>query len=56
MLLGILAAVWLFDLYAGVSQTPAQTVSATILDWSRKWPMLPFAAGCLIGHLFWPSQ
>lgn len=56
LLLGVLASVWLFDLYAGVHQEPAQTVSATLLEWSRRWPMLPFAIGVLIGHLFWPSE
>ena len=56
MLLAVLAAVWIFDLVVGISATPAHTVSAVILEWSKRWPMLPFAVGCLIGHLFWQSN
>lgn len=31
------------------------TVSEVLLAWSRRHPVIPLAAGILIGHLFWPQ-
>jgi hypothetical protein len=31
------------------------TVSAFLLNFSKRFPIVPFAGGVLIGHLFWPN-
>lgn len=30
------------------------TVSAHVRDYGHKFPLVPFAAGVLVGHWFWP--
>lgn len=60
-----LAFVWLvgtfflligYDIYAVIKNKP--TVSWIIFDTSRRWPVIPFLAGFMIGflmgHLFFP--
>lgn len=52
----VIAAVWVYDTIAGVRGKPLETVSATLLEWSQTWPILPLAVGIVLGHLFWPSK
>lgn len=56
LFLGIVFAVWLFDIFAGLNERPQDTVSAVLFDWSRDFPILPLAVGVLLGHLFWPQR
>lgn len=42
-----------WDVYAAMSTTEP-TISALTL-WFSKHPVVPFAAGVLGGHLFWPQ-
>jgi hypothetical protein len=51
-LLFSLSVVGAWDIAAGLGWVAGPTVSALIRDWAIKWPMLPFAIGFLIGHLF----
>lgn len=30
-----------------------KTISSLIIEWSKAAPILPFAIGVVIGHLFW---
>jgi hypothetical protein len=46
--------VW--DIWAYVTVGGEATISAVILDNSKKYPMLPFSFGVLIGHLMWPQK
>lgn len=32
------------------------SLSGTLLELAQKYPILPFALGVLIGHLFWPQK
>jgi hypothetical protein len=41
-----------WDAWAMFTDRPEATVSSLVRDWSHKWPVLPFALGCLAGHLF----
>jgi hypothetical protein len=50
-----LLIVGVYDVYAGGWIGPDYTVSRVILDSSKKWPLLPFLTGLLVGHLFWPQ-
>lgn len=44
--------VWDIIVYVKVG-SPA-TISVVILNWSKEYPVLPFAFGVLCGHLFFP--
>lgn len=45
----------LIDLFLLVKKGYAGTVSATLLKFSQRFPIIPFAGGVLIGHLLWPA-
>jgi ATP/ADP translocase len=42
-----------YVIYAAIFLPLDETVSHTLYDASRRWPILPFAVGVLIGHIFW---
>lgn len=42
-----------WDLYA--RQADGGTISEVILTWARAHPAVPYAAGVVCGHLFWPQ-
>jgi hypothetical protein len=44
-----------YDICAAIWGGRHETVSGVIWDWSAKAPVLPFAAGVLMGHLFWSN-
>lgn len=54
--LGAIAIVWLWDSYWSVRGEHNNTVSRTVLDWSREWPIIPFGIGVTLGHLLWPNN
>jgi len=56
LLLAALVAAFLWDWWAIVKGQPQDTVSAVILDWSQRWPVLPFFMGMAVGHLLWPNR
>jgi hypothetical protein len=29
------------------------TLSRVLTDWSREWPVIAFALGVVVGHVFW---
>ncbi len=43
------------DLWLLVTGGVEATFSHVILSASSRWPIIPFAAGVLCGHLFWPQ-
>ena len=45
---------WDIYVYIGYKGT-GSTISEVILDYALKNPILPFAFGFLMGHLFWPQ-
>lgn len=49
----VLILVGLYDALIGISGIPDATVSKVVQDISSRHPILPFAVGVLIGHLFW---
>ena len=53
--IGALAlAVGIWDFAVVSWGDPQDTVSNIIGQWSHAFPALPFGAGLLMGHLFWP--
>ena len=49
-----LIAIW--DGYAESAGLSHRTVTEIIYLWSRRWPLVPFAAGMICGHLFWRKR
>ncbi len=46
----------LFDLWAAVVWGHHATVSYNVLYFSHLYPIIPFAAGLIAGHFFWPQN
>jgi hypothetical protein len=45
--------VW--DIWAYATVGGEATISAVLLDNSKRYPMIPFGFGVLMGHLAWPQ-
>lgn len=43
-----------YDLFAYLSHQDA-TISETLLQWAKDYPVVPFLGGLLCGHLFVPQ-
>lgn len=54
LLTALVLLIW--DVIAVLNREPNDTISAVIAGWSWKWQSVPFGAGVLVGHLFWPSR
>lgn len=56
--IGILIAVAVvligWDIYVAINDERGDTISEILL-WVGEHPILPFAFGVLMGHLFWPQ-
>ena len=55
-LLTVAALFGAYDIWAIATAGYDASVSVVVLDWSRRAPVLPFAVGVLVGHLFWPQS
>lgn len=56
-IIAIGAVVWIgWDIIVAINDTPGDTISEIVLEFSIKWWILPWAFGVLIGHLFWPGN
>lgn len=53
--MAFLVAVGVFDLYAIFAARDEETVSQVIYQWAQRWPIIPFLAGMIAGHLFFPT-
>lgn len=56
ILAAILALVAVWDAVALFAADPSATISSIVIGWSRDFPSIPFFAGFLFGHLFFPSR
>lgn len=54
-IVAIVAVITVFDVWA-VSNNYAWTISSTLLQASKDWPVIPFLTGLLAGHLFFPNR
>ena len=52
----VIAAITLWDLAAVNSGHTEATISQTLLEGSKKHPIIAFALGVLMGHLFWANR
>jgi hypothetical protein len=44
-----------WDIYVAANKDSGDTISEILL-WTSQRPILPFAMGVLMGHLFWPQN
>lgn len=42
-----------FDVWAYANGIPGDTISEVTRSAARRYPILPFAAGVVVGHFFW---
>lgn len=58
--IGILVATALFligyDIVVAVNKEEGDTISEVTLDKAIRYPIIPFALGVVMGHLFWPQK
>ena len=53
----VLASVLMvWDVYVVFSPEPGDTVSEVTLYFAQRHPVIPFLAGVVCGHLFWPQH
>lgn len=43
-----------FTAYQGYTKGVEHTISYKMVVWSKKYPLIPFAWGLLMGHFFFP--
>ncbi len=51
----IVSALIAWDIYIAFAQ-PGGTISETVLFFSHKHPIIPFALGVVCGHFFWSQK
>jgi hypothetical protein len=51
-----IGALFLYDLYALSALGWDETISVSVLQLSKKYPIVPFLAGLVCGHLFWSQE
>lgn len=50
----VIVGVTIFDIVALLVGGIDATISVTMYNLSRQYPIIPFALGVIAGHLFWP--
>jgi hypothetical protein len=48
----VLAFAGAYDVWAAMHWGYPATITAVVREFSVRWPLIPFAAGLLAGHLF----
>ena len=54
--IALVSAVILYEVVALLNGKPGDTISELIWSMTQKWPIIPFAVGVAVGHLFWYRQ
>lgn len=45
-----------WDIYVAANSSSGDTISEITLGFAQKHPVVPFALGVIMGHLFWPQK
>jgi len=45
-----------WDIWLACNEVAGDTISQTLLALARQYPSVPFVAGVLMGHLWWPQR
>lgn len=51
----VTALIVVYDVWA-LTRGYEWTISSTLLEASKRWPVIPFLLGLLAGHLFFPNR
>ena len=54
--LALFGLLMVFDAWTLLARGYETTVSWTLYVWAQQWPIVPFLAGVLIGHLWFPNR
>ena len=55
ILLGLVIVVAFWDAAVLIMGRPEATISAVLLQITKENPLIAFALGVVVGHLFWPN-
>lgn len=47
-----IAVIGLVDIWLALTRGKEETISVAITEWSKQYPIIPFAFGLLMGHFF----
>jgi len=56
ILIIVTIALIIWDVFMVGTPTQGDTISEFLLNLAWENPSVPFAFGCLMGHLFWPQR
>lgn len=51
----LVVGVWDIFVAVHIGTSAGATVSELMLSWASRHPIVPFAMGVVVGHLFWPQ-
>jgi hypothetical protein len=51
-----LGLIVVFDVWTLMKRGYATTISWTLYGMALRFPIIPFALGVVVGHLFWPNR
>lgn len=51
-----IATLIVYDVVMIVNKTDGDTISEILLKVASRWPVIAFAAGVVVGHLWWPQS
>jgi hypothetical protein len=54
LFMAVFVIVGAMDLLTVYRTNDTETVSSVLANWSQCFPILPFAVGVIVGHIFWP--
>ena len=55
ILVTVIVMLALYDLFIAIRRGYTATISYVILQASLKYPIIPFTAGVITGHILWPQ-
>lgn len=56
VIVGAVFLLLLFDAAMAIALGPDATISNAVTSWAHQYPVIPFLAGMLCGHLFWSQR
>ena len=55
IIFGFVLVVIFWDVAVLIADRPEVTISAVLLELTEEAPIIAFALGVVVGHLFWPN-
>lgn len=51
--IGVIVVSLIYDLIVVLKYGKEATITASVQKYSKRWPLIPFLLGVLVGHWFW---